>query len=163
MAQPSAECAGATIPSSRDPRTANRACPKGWRSRVARSPPRATQSSNGARLRDVAGDAGHRVDDVAREQGKRAEDRDRDDGEDDAVLGHRLPVLTGEPVVELLHRCRPPEVATPDGAPGWLSRHQAESAPTPSPRVVIRIRQKGDGVAGIWRFRTTPGESSSTT
>src|SRR6476620_6456841 len=61
-----------------------------------------------ARLRDVAGDAGHGVDDVAREQGKRAEDRDRDDSQDDAVLGHRLPVFTSEPVVELLHRSRPP-------------------------------------------------------
>src|SRR4029450_12472004 len=47
---------------------------------------------------------------IAREEGKRAEDRDRDDGEDDAVLGHRLPVFTGEPVVELLHWCRPPEL-----------------------------------------------------
>src|SRR5688572_1463383 len=55
-------------------------------------------------LRDVAGDAVDGVHDVAREQGKCAEDRDRDDSEDDAVLGHRLPVFTSEPVVELLHR-----------------------------------------------------------
>src|SRR5215216_2290502 len=61
-------------------------------------------------LRDEAGDAGQSVHDVAREQGESAEDRDRDDGEDDAVLGHRLPVLTGEPVVELLHWCKPPEL-----------------------------------------------------
>src|SRR4051794_13380117 len=59
-------------------------------------------------LRDVGGDAGDGVHDVAREQGESAKDRDRDDGEDDAVLGHRLPIFTCEPVVELLHRCRPP-------------------------------------------------------
>src|SRR5262245_44418132 len=68
-------------------------------------------------LRDVAGHAGHGVDDVAREQGKRAEHRDRDDCQDDAVLGHRLPVFTGEPVVELLHGCRPPGTIGTAAAP----------------------------------------------
>src|SRR5262245_35345901 len=69
-----------------------------------------------ARLRDVAGDAGQGVDDVAREQGKGPKDRDRDDGQDDGVLGHRLSVFTGEPVVELLHRSRPPWTSRrPDG------------------------------------------------
>src|SRR5215204_478820 len=55
-------------------------------------------------LRDVAGDAGDGVHDVARKEGKCAKDRDRDDSKDDAVLGHRLPIFTSEPVVELLHR-----------------------------------------------------------
>jgi len=57
---------------------------------------------------DVAGDAGNGIHDVAREQGESAENRDRDDGEDDAVLGHRLPIFASQSVVELLHRCRPP-------------------------------------------------------
>src|SRR4029453_18613414 len=84
-----------------------------WRgTRAFQATPRIVR---GPRLSDVACDAGHRIDDVAREQGKRAEDRDRDDGKDDAVLGHRLPVFTGEPVVELLHRARPPwTISTPE-------------------------------------------------
>ena len=45
------------------------------------------------------------------EQGKSAEDGDRDDGQDDAVLGHRLPVFAREPGVELLHWCKPPETS----------------------------------------------------
>src|SRR5262245_28835016 len=75
--------------------------PKGRRGRESGdSKPRRGEP---ARLRDVAGDAGQGVDDVAREQRKRADALARDDGEDDGVLGHRLSVFTGEPVVELLH------------------------------------------------------------
>src|SRR5919108_690795 len=56
---------------------------------------------------DVAGDAIDRADDVAGEESERAENGDGDDGEDDAVLRHRLAVFALvqplEGVEELLH------------------------------------------------------------
>src|SRR5215207_1886913 len=44
-------------------------------------------------LRDRVGDAGQHVADVRGEEHQRRDDRRRDDGEDDAVLGHRLTLL----------------------------------------------------------------------
>src|SRR5262245_21794437 len=68
-------------------------------------------------LRDVAGHAGHGVDDVAREHAFPTRRSSGLDCQDDAVLGHRLPVFTGEPVVELLHGCRPPGTIGTAAAP----------------------------------------------
>src|SRR5512132_2795533 len=54
-------------------------------------------------LGDVTRDTGHGVDDVAGEQRESAENGDGDHGQDDAVLRHRLPVLTLERVKKLQH------------------------------------------------------------
>src|ERR671914_1811072 len=56
-----------------------------------------------SRLRDVAGDARDGVHDVAGQQGERPEDGNRDDGQDDAVLGHRLTLLALRQSKQLLH------------------------------------------------------------
>src|SRR5436309_1649539 len=67
-----------------------------------------TPASVSVCLGDVTGDASQSVRDVARKQGESGEDGNRDDGQDDAVLGHRLPVFSREPRVELLHWYKPP-------------------------------------------------------
>jgi hypothetical protein len=57
----------------------------------------------GLGLGDVSRYASQGARDVARKQGQSAENCNRDDGQDDALLGHRLPVFPREPCVELLH------------------------------------------------------------
>src|SRR5262249_22510701 len=54
-------------------------------------------------LGDVTGDPGNRVDDVAGEERECTENGDRNHGQHDAVLRHRLPVLTLERVKKLQH------------------------------------------------------------
>ena len=54
-------------------------------------------------LGDVTRDTGNGVDDVAGEKRECAENGDGNHGQDDAVLRHRLPVLTLERVKKLQH------------------------------------------------------------
>src|SRR5918992_4577572 len=67
-------------------------------------------------LGDVPGDPGHGVDDVSGEKSERAEDGDRDHCEHDAILRHRLPLLTlsqrSEQVKKLQHLFHLPSAST---------------------------------------------------
>src|SRR5947207_10572292 len=54
-------------------------------------------------LADVPGDPGHGVDDVAGEERECAENGDRDHSENDAILGHRLPLFALESIEKLQH------------------------------------------------------------